>query len=588
MLTLGLVLLFAGCAFLVNPYQYDESHSSRYYLPVIHALDARMFTDDPVVASISKFRSWFYDAVSVTGQVSHLTPRELPVFLKFLYGVYLLGCFAALAGIARALHRSPILTALIAIMCLRTMGAIVGGEGLFDPTLTHREASVLLGLGVFWSVLSRRYFLGLILLSGAVFVHGLTALHIAWCVVPVMVLAERRFYRQLLPGLIALALAFVFYGVIAGHGLGFDAEAVQMFLAHKGNINHIALGSQSKSQWLLLLGILLLAVSSRLYVAEKGVSALLRIEQFWISGAIISVAVSAAYAASGDYHLALLQPLRCFAWVTLLALIEIVSAAVLLLKRDRLASAVLLATIAFKLAGVLLWVPFLTISIAYIGMRSVRKWADAATGGLLVISVAVLAATLAGFILRKRLPLVESLQSPVIVILCALAIATIVLAARKLPESVQLGVGGLFLALCIVSAARPASPKIDSDWIAMAQWVDKNTQFEDQVLTPPETAEFRNLAYRSPVSEPMSALWWVNPGLEAGLEARDSRVEHLCKDGSCDCQNIESLARSWHAHYFIIEGTCQEFRPPVHQTGSYRLFRISETLAPVASGIKIR
>lgn len=583
LISIGLVLLFTFASLLLNPYRNDEAHTTRYYLPVMRALDARLFADDPVVSSISRFRSWFYDAVSLAGRAAHLTPDGLPQFLTTLYAISLLGCFACICGIARAVDRSPLMFVLLGLICLRSMGAIVGGDGLFAPTVTHKEASTLFGLAVLWSILSGRYFLGLALLSVTVFIHGLTALHIAWCVVPVLVMSELRFSRRLLAGLALLAASFCAYYAIAARGLGFDAEAAQLFLTNKGSINHIALASQGKTQWLLMFGVLLLAGVSRRYLADQGGKTLQMIERFWISGSIICITVSAAFAVSGDHRLALFQPLRCFTWVTLLALVETSAAAIKVRKQDGLAFTILIATMGFKLAGVFLWVPFLCIAIVYIGAQIIGILSrGAAVTGLRVASVAIVLGTLIGFLLKKHVPL-ESLQSPLTLILCILAVSTILLLGSKAPATLQLGSAGLFLVLCIMSVHTKAS-SIDSNWIAMAHWVQNNTQFGDRVLTPPEAEEFRNLSYRSPVSEPMNPLWWVNPKLEMALEARASRVRGLCANGTCDCEGLAELARAWGARYFITEGKCQQPRQPAHQTNNYNLFLVSGTAAVDRAG----
>jgi len=575
LLGIGIVLLLASASWLLNPYQFDDSHTTRYYLPVIRALDTRLFPVDPVVSSISKFRSWFYDAISLACRAAHVTPQELPGFLKALYAISLLACFAFIGGIARTLDRSLTAVALLGLMCLRPMGAIVGGDGLFAPTLTHKEASTLLALAVFWSILSKRYFLGLVLLSACVYIHALTALHIAWCIVPVLLIKQPRFSGRLLAGLAVLSAAFGIYYVIAAGGIGFDSEAARLFVANKGSINHIALGSQGKIQWLLILGVLFVAAASRRYLLDGRDTALWTIEQFWISGSMICVAVSAMFSLTGDFHFALFQPLRCFVWVMYLALIEIAIAAVKLRKQDGFASAILIAVIGFKVAGVFLWVPFLGIAIVYLSARLIGLIKeDTAVAAVKIVAVTMLLATTAGFVFRSHVPL-ESLRSPMTLVLCAIAVACIFVLGSKASVSVQLGSAALFLALCSWSVHAKPNPPIDANWAGMAYWVENNTQFFDQGLTPPETEEFRNLSYRSPVSEPMNALWWVNPKLEALLEARASRVRQLCKDGVCDCQSLEELAHAWGARYFITQGTCQQSRQPAFRANSYNLYLLS-------------
>jgi hypothetical protein len=293
---------------------------------------------------------------------------------------------------------------------------------------------------------------------------------------------------------------------------------------------------------------------------------------------LISVAVSALQGMSGDYRLALLQPLRCFTWVALLAWIEIATVAIKVWKRDAPAAALLVVTIGLNRSGVLIWLPALLIAAAYIGLQLIGVGRDRMVIWLRGVSVVLFGACVVTFLLGRCLPF-KSLQSPLAMILSATTAAVIFLFSGRARAPVQLGVASVFLGLCLAAGiSETRIPKEENtDWVAMARWVGKNTRPNERVLTPPGEEGFRNLAYRSPVSEANGALWWVDPKLEALLEAREGSVRQICSRRACDCQGLAELARQWGAEYMIIKGTCEEYGKPIYRAGGYSLFTASAT-----------
>lgn len=599
----GLLLLLAGVALgLISaasvPLRFDHGNSGRYLLPVLQASDPELFAGDPVVSSLQRFRSLFYDALILGVEVLELRPDEIETLFSWLYWTSRALLVLGIMAIARAFDTDPLTAFALGVWACFTSSAPVGGESLFVNVVTHSTAAFLLGAGGLWALLSRRRLAFWLLLSAQLLVHPLMALHLLLCLGPAQLLLRRRIDRV---DLIGGAIFGVSLLICSASIPPLSPQEAAVLQGAKGSMNHVALAAQSLPGWLSLLATLAVALGAWHRRRATDPSAKRDLLAAGIVCGIVAACLLSWLATTSEWvRLVQLQPLRTFVWIHLLCYLLIASAAVHHWRRRTAAAPALMALFMLSLVPSL-WQPlFAVIALAALYREGWRPLWLAATAGLGL-------AIVAGWLARDLLPGLETLRTPVVPALVVSVLGAFALATG---ERLRAPAACAALALaCVLSAWSwhryyddkddPAwgatyDDRMHQDWDAARRWFAVNTPRSARVVVAGGRGNFRTLALRSAVGEPMSALVWVDPAVYLEIADEAGRVRECLvsppddgdpRAGTWRLPCLVRRAAEGDASYLLVEGDVDGgTTAPIRRFGPYRVYRAGGSSDPGSTG----
>lgn len=573
------IIAFAILSLISNPFVYDEKNSGRYLLKVIKAADPTLFTNDPVVDSLQRFHSAFYDLLAWLFNITSAPPEMVaPV----VHGLYIAGevlLFCLLYKVATAIIPDIRYFLLIALWATFTVSVPVGGIGLFEPILRHSEVAFLLCLIALYCLSVKKFYvLFWFSLAVALLVHSIMTIQLLLVIAPAYLFWHWHNTERHTPhviGMIIFGLTFMLYFILMAPPT-MSPEEGALFLNSKGDMQHISPFNQSPVGWFTLLMVAGVSLGiGWIFDRQEFHSRQMSLIIIW--GTVVGLGLSLLAISVSSVRLAQFQPMRIFLWVWLLA-----TWLWLLQTYKQLRSGSLLGVLMsgvvflfmlqslYALLLVSLIVLYLCLHVYGIYSRKalpVDKWARCGLIGFTCLIALGLAVghgfNLASYFLRSLFPL------PVMM-LCLLLIYR-----PWLSPSVR---QGLWLALFIIVITGAHSywqgrQPFNSDWHAVQQWSREHTGVTERFLTTPGIGtNFRTGAFRTTVSEPMSALAWVDPQTNAQLSSFVAEVYKAQSSEGWDLIQLINLAQRVNASYVVVPGTTAHSFPPVFQTETILIF----------------
>lgn len=568
------------------PLRYDHGNSGRYLLPVLQAADADLFGGDPVVASIERFHSLYYEALAAWVAAAGMQPADVEALHRGLYVLSRVLIVLAVMLVGRVMDRDPLTALYLGVWSGFTSSVPVGGDSLFVNVVTHGTVSFLLGAAALAALFHGKRLSFWLLLAVNLPVHPLMTLHLALCLVPADLFLRRRIER------IDIAGGLVFLATLAltvGTAPPFSPDEAEILVAAKGAIGHVALAAQGTAGWLKMLVVVTVALGSWAALRRTAPSRetdLLAAAIVW--GAAAAVALSVLATSSESARLVQLQPLRTFLWIHFFSYLLIAWAAVHAWRTS--SPAALPQTLFFVLSLVptlwqYLYAPW-ALAALHLPKRR-RLW--------LAFTCGVSAMVVAGWWLRDVWPALDTLRNPVVPLLVVLVLTAHAVVRRASGErrarAAALLAGFVFL-LSAVSwhrhYDRHAYPqwgttfrdRVHADWDEIRRWVAGNTPRDARVLVAGGAGNFRTLGLRTAVGEPMSALAWVDPLRYLELTAMAEQVEDCQDDETWRFECLQRLAVAERTAFVLVEGdvAAEPDRHPAPRTrvGSYRVYRVEQ------------
>jgi hypothetical protein len=560
------IAVFLPLSIFTNPYQPDEEHTRRYLLPVFRAADASLFRNDPAVDAMLRFRSIFYDGLAATVKAFRLTPAEVQAALQASYLPLTAALLCMIYLIVRELEPHPVTVWFAGLFACQPRNALLGGDGLFYASVTHREIAILLGLIAIYCALRTRSDWAGATLAIAVLIHAVLAVALFLAIAPATGWRCRSAAGRSLAGIAMFGSSCAVYLLFLRPPALGEAGS-RIFLEAKGSINHVSLLNQGAGQWVvtsLLLALALLAWRALEPISES----VRRAGAFMIFSAGCAIVLSAAFLATRIPLLAQLQPMRGFTWATLFIYLLLIAAAGRALERDRNLALLLIAATALTLAGARAGIAFAFAANLYLlfGRMLCREfW----TAGIQLLALA----TLAGALVPALVPLAAAVE-PVTAVVAACILMLLVPRVRMLQSA---AIGFIAAAVAWAGAVREIDVRrhsAASDWLQVAAWCRTHTSPDARFLTPPDTSDFRFYALRTPVAEPVNALLWVDPLLYRSDNERRQHLRQAYAGPACDGAGIVNLACRWNAEYLIVPGGCAPHGKPLFQQNSFSVYSV--------------
>jgi hypothetical protein len=576
-----LVTVFALLSLWGTPFLYDRANSGRYLLKVIQAADPALFPQDSVVESLQRFNSLFYNVLAAAFRVTGTPPAQLETVMYGLYIGYQFALFLTLFIFVRRFSDNLWLFIFVAAWAVHQKGAPVGGNSFFAPQLTHASIAFLLGLLALWALLNHKHF-GYWVFSGvAILVHSLIGLHLVLITAPVYWYMRRRFtWETLVGGAIFATSVFLYLLYMAPPAM--SPEEAMLFLQTKGDMYHISPFDQSWLEWLravTVLGLALLAYYTFLRDSEP--AGLLT--RFVVWGTIMAVLLGMIAVVFEPLRLVQMQPMRLFLWVWFFAQILLIFATVRAFGQGSPAAPLLLGVLLMDIV-VSLWIlAFIAFGLVYLILSTAAAYYRSSllpaidTGArwsVLLLLLGILGGRIMAHLFNLQ---VDTLLNPAPLILGGLLVMLIPSEVR--PGRWQPILLGMMLVVALLSASlyrhNYYAARVDSDWERVQLWSREHTIPQDRFLTTPGTeGNFRTKAFRTTVSEPMSALCWVDP-----LVCRDNgrmvaQVNTARQDEVWHVATLAELAAQWHVQYILVAGPYDAHIEPIFQSGHYAIFRV--------------
>ncbi len=570
-----LIVLFGLVSVFGTPFRYEHRNSGLYLLGVLRAADPQLFPNDPIVDSLARYRSAFYDLLSYGFRASGAPPQRVEPVIRVLYVVSKLLLVLALFLVARALTPDLWVFVVLALYGAFPEASPVGGPPLIEPKLTHDELAQILVLFALACLWRQRNGLFWAILCVAVFVHPLVAFHFVLAAAPV-VLLRTRFAKTHLAGVALFGLCAVLY-VHFFAPPPMTSEEARLFLLAKGDKPHVSLFAQSATEWLRMAGLVLLCwLAQRNLARSDSKSGLLL--GFILSGTASGLCLSTVATFGHWARLAQFQPMRIFIWVTFFCYVLLALLAVRALRESRPVAGILLAIPMLTAMGSLWALLFLFLGLAYfllleLGPAAMQRLPSPDTLTRAALALAV-AGIFVAWALGRRQPF-PSFRDPVTLAPALLvgSFASIsVLASRRRWIAAGLLVVTSAVGATIVSHRARSNP----DWDAVRRWAERNTPKAARFLTPPKAHDFRTLSLRTTVSERTSTIAWVDPRLNEENREFAHTVERGLHGKVWDLAYLDGLARRAGAAYILVKGPYTPSAAPLFRSGAYTVFRTTE------------
>lgn len=581
------VLLLGAFSSVSVPFRYDAGNSGRYLLGTLQAADPELFPGDDVVESLGRFRSLFYDSLGAAAAATELSPDGLETVLHVLYVLSRALLALVVMGIARSCGADPIATLALGVWSCFTKGVPVGGDGLFNNVMTHGTVGFLLGGAALWSLLAGRRLVFWTLMGLAVFVHPLMTLHLATCVVPAHFFFRRRVDRVDGFGILIFVMCLVAYAKAMAPP-AMSAEEARIFLAAKGEMQHVSLRTQGLLNWLKELLVISVALFAWRFTRGGRDSGKDLLAAALLAGSVVALVLSWMTIELAQPRWVQFQPLRSFVWVHFFGYTLIGLAAVRCWRRHLPAAPALMAIFVFSLIPSLWQYVLIPIAIlALVFPDRKRIWTTA--------TWCVAGAVVGGWLARGFFPSLETLHHPLVPLLGGLTLAAWHfgdLGSRRWRARSAAVLLTLACALSAISWHRyydqrsypewgpTFRDRVHADWDSIRRRIAAETPKEARVLVAGGPGNFRTRALRVGLGEPMSALAWVDPQLYQTVEEESRLVAEQRREGRWHLDRLAALGTLWDADFLLTDGAVEPGPAvPRLEVGNYRLFDVSEVLA---------
>jgi len=592
LLYVSLVVIFTIIALVGIPFRYDEGNSGRYLLRVIKAADPELFPNDPEVESLNRFKSLFYIFLAKVYEVTRASPKSIEQTIYILYVISKFILIVIILYIARSLSHEIILFILLAAWASYMQVAPIGGEALFKNEMTHTTISELFGLIALYFLFCQYYLYFWLLLSFSILIHPLNATHLALCIIPTIFLTTKHFQRGNIIGLILfLFVSFLYLYLLAPPA--FSVKEAQIFLNAKGNMSHVSPFNQSLVGWIQIILLTVLALLGLKFIEQPSLNEKL-ITWFIISGTSISIILSLIAISIGWVRLVQFQPMRIFTWVTFFIYLLLAIVTVKAWRKMSMTSIILVAVFALEILGSLWALPFALMGIVDLLVRNytekrgynVSFWDNLVIVGIISIVVMM-------FLLWK---ISKLLSFPIVTFLnpLPLGVGIMLIGLVFLRQGEYLKRTAILVAIIGYALVGRAvhwhlyydtrdHPEWDTsiykarthpDWDAVRRWCREHTPKDARFIVAGGYGNFRTLAWRTVIGEPMSALAWVDPLEYARNEKQSQKVLSTYEDGFWNLNKLFDLSKQWNVSYIIVNGPYKPFIQPIFQTGSFSVFRV--------------
>ncbi len=581
--TVALIIIFSSISIFGSPFIYDQVNSGRQLTVTLKNIDTELFADDYIVAAFGLYRSLFYDGLSVLANVLGIEAIRLESLVYMLYLVSRFVIVAAFFYLAKVINENRWLFILLAAWSCHPKSVPVGGPGggawMFQPLLTHNDVALIILIFSLYHLLRNNFLAFSTLVSIALFVHSLYALHFTLCVIPFL-LSEKSINKFHFIGIaLFVSCCFLYFTLYATPEM--SQEERNIFLSIEGASGHISLLSQKPILWAKL--ILLSAVTILAHLNfTRGNKRLDHLNRSAIFGFASGILLSAIAIISKSLMLSLFQPMRMMLWVTLFFHIVLANSAVEAFKQSM--------TFGLILCGVL-WLTVIyspwTMVISSIGSLFLlarlilRAWWNQHISKLELLLKSALIIISIFFILTwsiKELQFLDSLASSALILLSLLCLITLAAKYYRLNITPAIAIASIFIALSLASVDRHEYYRkaFNGDWIAVRRWSQANTAKSDRFITPPEENTFRSLSLRTSVSERNIEVVWGSPKSYLKNKADADQAAEGYRDDFCDLEYLFRLAQKWGCSYVVSKGRVLAKDKPVYQSGIYGVFKVPE------------
>jgi hypothetical protein len=569
-------VILAAVSIFGNQYRYYQYNSGRYLVLPLKTIDPELFPNDPVVESLSRYHSLFYEGLGNGLRIVNASPASLPPVVDALYVLSKIAMTLAMILLARRLSDSLWLSIVLAAWACHLKSPFIGGVSLNMPTLTHLEVVYVMALFALIALFSGRRLLFWALLSAAIFIHSLAAFQFALCTAPLF-LYKRPEREHWLGAAIFALCCLIYFLTMAPPSL--SSEEGRIFVEAERLSSHINLFKYKPFHWSGALGMLAVGgLGWRAFNREDEKSALLL--KFALTGTIAAIVVSFLAVRTGSVSLSLFQPLRLFYWVGLFCSLSLAAATVQTFRSSIAGGIMLSAPLALVAIDSRWSVVLISLAIIYLALReALSRWAPARLDLLEQASRWMLAALSALFFgawaMGERSGF-ASLRQPDLVPLAAIGLLTTVVFYKRRAW------GPLAAALTIVACLGVASvqsrrffeERADPAWDEVRRWCHDHTEKDARFLTPPDKPNFRTLSLRSSQTERITQLSWVDPFVYQ-QNARDAeRVENLIGKGDGDLKALISLAKEFHCQYLVTQDPLPGDVIPRFRVGTYSIVEV--------------
>jgi hypothetical protein len=163
-----------------------------------------------------------------------------------------------------------------------------------------------------------------------------------------------------------------------------------------------------------------------------------------------------------------------------------------------------------------------------------------------------------------------------------LLVAVLVILAFRIPigESRQILLVATLLIVSLFSVSQYrhdyyGPSRVDPGWFEVQEWSRQHTDKTDTFITVPNAGgNFRTRSFRTTLSEPMSALCWVDP-LECRRNAEMvEQVEQSRVNGRWNVADLVTLAGEWNSRYILVADEYNSNFEPVFAIGRYTVFQV--------------
>lgn len=570
-----LVVVFLLVSIFGSHFHYTIRNSGRYLLPIIKTLDSEFFKNDSVVDSLGKFKSLFYDILTLGFKAIRVSPDNLSSTLQALYVFSKMLLIILIFILAYQLMNNIWFFLLMAAWVSHIKPVPVGNILLFKPLLTHETVAFLLGLTALIFLLRRNYILFWLTLGFSIFIHSLMAFHIFLCFAPPLFLIEKYRSKRHILGLILLVIfSFLYLWLMAPSFLS-SKEATILFI-EKGTCEHVSPLNQSIFGWTEMLGFIILAYLADRQILKHNKNTKLII-RFILGGTFIGLFLSISAIISKLPIFTLLQPMRIFLWVTFLAIFLIAVAAAQSLRQNSQAGIILIGVLILSILYSPLSLVFVFVAIVYLIIE--KHWAKLSqyipfsfdTLASVIITLAI-CGMFFSWITQLWYPHSPSILAAVFLIFL---MSLKIIRKKNWNRILIYALVGYTVLVTSIFHHDYFANNMDSDWDKTRLWCKKNTKKDDIFITPPDGNNFRILSLRSTVSEDMPALLWVDPFEYVKNYERVSRVEKGFSGMKWNLKYLFSLAQKWRADYVIIKGAFDPFNIyPIFSSGDFCVFKV--------------
>lgn len=579
------IIAFAVLSLIGSPFVYDEGNSGRYLLKVLKAADPALFPNDPVVDSLQRFDSTFYDLLAWLFQITSASPEMVEPVMHGLYVASKFLLFFLLYKVATTIVSDIWYFLLVALWATFTVSIPIGGIGIFEPAMRHSEVAFLLCLIALFCLFAKKFY-GLFWLSiaGALLVHSIMTLHFVLVIAPAYFFwhwhnAQRR--KPHVIGIGVFGLVLVLYVLFMAPPAMSPNEGA-LFLSRKGEMQHISPFSQPLTGWITLLvvasiGLLIWWFFDRPDSQNQQMSLII------VWGFVVGFGFSIVAVSVTSVRLAQFQPMRIFLWVWLLTnWLWLLQAYKQLRTGSVLGILMFGGTILFLLQSLYAFLMvtavgiYVVLYVYEIHIKSIKHilpevWARYSLIGMTgLVGLGWLVGQwfgLSSYFLRNLFPL------PILLILTLLVY-------RFWSTSRQQGYLWIVLFVIVFIGASTywqGKHISNADWQAVQLWSREHTHEDERFLTVPDIGNnFRTGAFRTTVSEPMSALAWVDPITETNLGVFISRVNEAQNNGKWNLVELMKLANEANANYIVVPHATPHHLSPVFQTDSILIFAVPE------------